>query len=96
MTALLYVGWCLWGMAAAGLAAKLVGRCIAQARAFEAVVGDREVVRTAHQMRLLLNRGDWRDPIERHHDAMTEVTQMFSLAVSAGLLWWLGSLVPGA
>lgn len=86
----------MWGLAAAGLGARRLGRGLAHARSFEGEVRRDKAPQTAHQMRLLLNRGDWRDPIERHHDSLTEVTQMFSLAVSAGLLWWLGLLGCGA
>lgn len=92
MSMLVTIGWCVWAVAAANMGARGFARTLAQSRALDRVLVDKKVAPTLHDLRILANHGDWRDPIERHQDAMTSMTGMASLAFSAMALWFFGSV----
>jgi hypothetical protein len=86
------MGWAVWGIAAGSVTANGVAHAIVRGRALEHAIGTDTARLTQHQMRVLMNRGDWRDPIERHHDSMTAITQTVSLVVAAAALWFFGGV----
>lgn len=65
---------------------------MAHARALARVLSSAQPAETAHDLRILMNRGDWRDPVERHHDSMTELTIMATHVVAAIGLWLVQSI----
>ena len=77
------LAWCFWGLALLGLLARLIARTIAQARALRRITSAASSELNFHEMRVLINRGDWRDPIERHQDSITAMTHLAGLAVAA-------------
>lgn len=87
---LIHIAWWIWALAAAGLVARSIARRVAFSRALaQALTRSNSTAPTLHDLRILVNRGDWRDPIERHHDCLAEGMRTFCLAFVAALLWWL-------
>lgn len=91
MHVLFYVGLSLWVLAAANLLGSRLGRSTAHVRALERVLKDSNAKQTAHRLRILQNRGDWRDPIERHLDEMIELWRAAQLLVGAAALYFFKS-----
>lgn len=93
MNTLIIFGWGVFVIGLAGHVSKVTARSIVNARALS-----RELERcdegmcTERQMRMLLNGGDSRGPIERHHDTMIEIANAFTLAILAMILWFFGAL----
>lgn len=93
MQTLVHVGWLLWALEAISLLVKQFALKVSHARAFERAVSEAEPVHTMHRLRILSNRGDWRDPIERHQDSMTTGIKVAFLAVVALVLWFFGAII---
>lgn len=89
---LIYLGWALWGTAAGSLAMRHVVRLMAQSLALDRTLAKGGQRLTMHDLRILTNRGDWRDPIERHQDGLLEATKIATLALLALLLWFVSSI----
>ncbi|CAN7649570.1 hypothetical protein LJR129_005067 [Acidovorax sp. LjRoot129] len=77
------IAWILWIFALVGLFARLIARSIAQAKALKSITTTANRELNLHELRVLSNRGDWRDPIERHQDSLTVMTDAAGLAVAA-------------
>jgi hypothetical protein len=93
MSILFIMAWVVWFFAAASMAAQGIARAVLRKRALERALTITDTAKfTAQHMRALMNRGDCRDPIEKHLDSMTVITKIASLTVSAGLLWFIGTV----
>jgi hypothetical protein len=92
MSLLISTGRTLWGIAAASLVARHVVRLIVQSQALDRALANGGSKLTMHDLRCLTNRGDWRDPIERHQDGLLESTRLATLALAAMLLWFVSSI----
>lgn len=77
------LAWFIWSLALVGLLARLIARSIAQARALMRITSTASRELNLHDLRILINRGDWRDPIERHQDSIAIMTNSAGLAVAA-------------
>lgn len=83
MHIVLVLAWLIWSLALVGVLAKLIARSIAQARVLRRITSTASSELNLHEMRVLINRGDWRDPIERHQDSFTVMTHFAGLAIVA-------------
>lgn len=80
------IAWSLWSFALLGLFARWIGRSIAQEKALKRLTRTASRELNLHELRVLMNRGDSRDPIERHQDSITTMTNVAGLAVAALVL----------
>lgn len=93
MKIVLGIAWAFWGLAVVSFLAKRLARTLAYSNAFLRVVRKTSGVRNLHELRILKNRGDWRDPIERHHDSMADISSAASLAVLGLALTFFNCLI---
>lgn len=92
MHILIGVAWVFWGIAVMGLVSKRLARTLVFSRALKCVVRKPSDILNLHELRILKNKGDWRDPIERNQGAIAEINTAASLVVVAIALTFSGFL----
>lgn len=87
-----YFAWALWGASLVALLATIAARRVAHVRELRRVLTVTDSLRSAHELRIVMNDGDWRDPIERHLDSVNVMLSAAGLSVAALTIWFLQSV----